>query len=75
MKIYKFSTKVSNKGTIRIPDDSDLRNQEVEVIVISSKKEKGSKMKASEFVNKWAGYLSDVDTNQAKKDYLTEKYR
>ncbi|WP_340105403.1 hypothetical protein [Rhodohalobacter sp. 8-1] len=75
MKAYKFKTKVSEKGTIRIPDDSDLRNQEVEVIVISSEKEKDSKMKASEFVNKWAGFLSDEDTDKAKQDYLTEKYR
>lgn len=75
MKAYKFKTKVSAKGTIRIPKDSDLRNQEVEVIVISSKKEKGSKMKAYKFVNKWAGFLSDEDTDQTKQDYLTEKYR
>ena len=75
MKAYKFKTKVSDKGTIRVPDDSDLHNQEVEVIVITSIKETGSNMKASEFVNKWAGFLSDEDTDQAKQDYLTEKYR
>lgn len=75
MKAYKFKTKVSEKGTIRVPDDTNLRDQEVEVIIISTKEENGSKMKASEFVNKWAGFLSDSDTDQSKRDYLTEKYR
>lgn len=75
MKAYKFKTKVSNKGTIRVPDDSDLRDQEVEVIIISVKEEGSLKMKASEFVNKWAGFLSEEDTDKSKLDYLTEKYR
>jgi len=75
MKAYKFKTKVSGNGTIQVPDNSDLRDQEVEVIIISTKKEAGSKMKASEFMNKWAGFLSDEETDQSKQDYLTEKYR
>ena len=75
MKSYKFKTKVSNEGTIQVPQDSDLRNQEVEVIVISSKMERMPKMNASDFVNKWAGFLSDEKTDQAKENYLMNKYK
>lgn len=75
MKAYKFKTKVSGNGTIRVPEDFDFRDQEVEVILISAKEETSSELKASEFVNKWAGFLSDNETDQSKMDYLTEKYQ
>jgi len=76
MKAYKFKTKVSGEGTIHVPNESDLRDREVEVIIISESEEAtGSNMKASDFVNKWAGFLSDSETDQSKLEYLTEKYK
>ncbi len=75
MKAYKFKTTVSDKGIIQLPDDSGLRERKVEVIIISEREEKRSTMKASDFVNKWAGFISDRDTDQSKLDYLSEKYR
>ena len=75
MKAYKFKTKISGNGTIHVPDDSDLYDREVEVIIISEKYDRDSNMKASEFVNKWAGFLTESKTGQSKLDYLTEKYK
>lgn len=30
---------------------------------------------ATDFVNKWAGFLKNPDTDSTKYDYLTEKYK
>lgn len=75
MKAYKFKTKISGDGTIKVPDKSDLHEREVQVIIISEKDAEDTKLKASEFVNKWAGFLSERETDQSKLDYLSEKYR
>lgn len=32
------------------------------------------KLKASDFVEKWAGFLVDVDPDQAKFEYLSDKH-
>lgn len=75
MKAVRFVTKVSETGTIQIPNSPTLFDQEVEVIVFP-KATKGKKsMKATEFVNKWAGFLNDGDTEKQKFDYLSEKYK
>jgi hypothetical protein len=75
MKTYKFKTKISGKGNIHVPNDSDLYDREVEVIIISEKNNQDLKMKASDFVSKWAGFLTESKTDQSKLDYLAEKYK
>lgn len=74
MKAYRFITKISEKGTIQLPNYPNLFDKEVEVIILPKHKSKEGKMKAEEFVDKWAGFLSDKDTNQAKYRYLSKKY-
>ncbi|WP_293307252.1 hypothetical protein [Pedobacter sp. UBA5917] len=34
MEAYKFKTKVSDNGTISVPDGFDVKNKEVEVIIL-----------------------------------------
>ncbi|MBX2964918.1 MAG: hypothetical protein KF845_02145 [Cyclobacteriaceae bacterium] len=48
---------------------------------ISERQEEGSAAKpakdskATDFVNKWAGFLKNSDTGSARYDYLAEKYK
>ena len=40
-----------------------------------SKPEQKTESKAVDFVNAWAGFLRQPDTDNSKYDYLTEKYK
>lgn len=77
MGVLKFTAKISENGTIQIPNHTSLSNQEVEIIIMpKSKKMKKSKNKeAAKFIEEWAGFLKKSDTEQSKYDYLTEKYK
>lgn len=75
MKVYRILTKVSEKGTIQLPNYPHLFNKEVEIIILPKSKPRKSKMKAEEFVDKWAGFLSDKETRKAKYNYLSNKYK
>lgn len=75
MKTYRYTTKISDKGTIQVALDPDLYDQEVELIVLPKSKTKKKDSKASDFVKKWAGFLKDNDIENSKRDYLTEKYK
>lgn len=75
MRAYRFFTKVSETGIIQIPYSPNLFNEEVEIIILPKSLKSGKKMQASEFINKWAGFLSNDDTDKSKFDYLSEKYK
>lgn len=75
MKAYRFITKISDSGTIQIPYDPTLFDKEVEVIILPQPKPEEKKMKAIEFIDKWAGFLVDSDTDKSKFDYLSDKYK
>lgn len=75
MKAYRYTTKISDKGTIQVALDPSLFNQEVELIVLPKSKSKIKNSKASDFVKKWAGFLKNNDIENSKRDYLTEKYK
>lgn len=75
MKAYRFITKVSDTGTIQIPYNPNLFNKEVEIIILPKSKPEKEKMKAKEFIDKWAGFLVDKDTDKSKFDYLSDKYK
>ncbi len=75
MKAYRFITKVSEKGIIQIPYNPTLFDKEVEIIILPKSKPKKEKMKAIEFVDKWAGFLSNNDTENSKFNYLSDKYK
>ncbi|WP_010417416.1 hypothetical protein [Anaerophaga thermohalophila] len=76
MKAYKFDTKISENGAILLPLNPNLYNKEVEIIIVpKTKPEKTRIHKASDFVNKWAGFLTNSETDNSKFNYLSEKYR
>ena len=76
MKAYKFDTKISENGAIQLPLNPNLYNKEVEIIIVpKTKSEKKKIHKASDFVNKWAGFLTNSETDNSKFNYLSEKYR
>lgn len=77
MNAYRFTTKISDTGTIQLPLDPKLFNKEVEVIILPKPLsiEGKNPFKASEFVKKWAGFIKNKDTDNIKFDYLSEKYR
>lgn len=75
MKAYRFATNVSEQGTIQVPYNPALFEGEVEVVILPKSKSLKDKMKASQFIKKWGGFLTDNDTDRAKHDYLSEKYK
>ena len=75
MKSYRFITTISEKGTIQIPFTPSLFNKEVEIIIVPKPAKSKRKSKAKDFVEKWAGFLRDDNIDDAKYEYLSEKYK
>ena len=76
MGVLKFTTKISESGVIQLPKNSIFLNKEVEVIIMpKSKQNKTKNSKATEFVQKWGGFLRNTNTEESKYDYLSEKYK
>lgn len=75
MKTFRFRTRISKSGTIQLPKNSSLADKEVDVIIMSKAKRSGKTLKAREFVEKWAGFLYPLKSNDSKFDYLMEKYK
>ena len=76
MGVLKFTTKISESGVIQLPKNSIFLNKEVEVIIMpKSKQNKTKSSKATEFVQKWSGFLRNTNTEESKYDYLSEKYK
>ena len=75
MQAYKFETRISKTGQIQLPLNRQLFNKEVEIIILPKQKLKPSKLKMADFINKWSGFLSNPETDDAKYQYLMEKYR
>ena len=83
MNAYKFSTRVSDVGTITLPCDSHLYNTDVEVFVVPANHNESieqSRFSASDFVRKWQGCIkglenvSDEELDRIKHDCLKQKY-
>ena len=75
MKVYRFTTKVSESGTIQIPYSLSLFDKEVEIIILPKPTLEKEKMRATDFVKKWAGFISDKNTDKTKSEYLSNKYK
>ena len=75
MRAYKFITKISENGIIQIPFSPALYNKEVEITIVPKLTRKKKEIKATDFVNKWAGFLRNADTDNSKYQYLSEKYK
>jgi len=66
VRAYRFITKISDNGTIRIPNNPTLFDKEVEIIILPKPKQDRGKMKASDFIDKWAGFLVENDTKRQR---------
>jgi hypothetical protein len=75
MKTLRFRTRVSKSGIIHIPKNSSLVDKEVDVIIMPKTRRLRKTLKAKEFVEKWAGFLYPLESNDSKFDYLKEKYK
>jgi len=75
MEGYKFKTRVSKDGFIRIPEHANFFDQEVEVVIFPKQDVANKKGLAEEFIQKWAGFLNATDPDAAKFDYLSHKYK
>lgn len=75
MKTLRFRAKVSKSGTIQLPSDASLNDKEVDVIIVPKTKRIGKTMRATEFVEKWKGFLYPMDSNDSKFNYLMKKYK
>ncbi|MEM6843690.1 MAG: hypothetical protein AAF632_15790 [Bacteroidota bacterium] len=70
MKTYRFTAKISEQGIIQVPYNPSLFEGEVEVVIMPR-----TELKATEFIEKWSGFLLDQDADQAKHEYLSTKYQ
>ena len=75
MKTYKFNTKVSSEGVIKIPHAQSLAGKHVEVIIVPQPHSDKNDLTAGEFIQKWAGFLSTEASNDYKYQYLSKKYK
>ncbi len=74
MEAYKFQTKINHKGEIYLPINPNLYEKEVDIIIITKEEQRKFRTSAIDFVNKWEGFLKNVDIEDAKYKYLMEKY-
>jgi hypothetical protein len=75
MKTLRFRTRISKSGTIHLPKNSSLADKEVDVIIMPKTRRSRKTLKAKDFVEKWAGFLFPLESNDSKFDYLMEKYK
>lgn len=76
MKAYKFDLRISESGLIQLPLNPSLFNKEVEIIIVPKNQTTiKPPNKAADFVKKWAGFLKNTETDNAKRTYLSEKYQ
>jgi hypothetical protein len=75
METYRFKTKISKSGIIRIPGKFPLHDKEVEVTLVPKETKSRRKDKAKNFVDEWAGFLQSTNTDNSRYDYLMDKYK
>lgn len=75
MQAYRFETRISKKGIIHLPFNHQLIDREVEIIILPKQDSRPSINSSVDFVEKWAGFLSDIDIESSKYRYLSDKYK
>ncbi len=76
LQVFKFDTIVQENGIIRIPEIKRFVNCEIEIfVVIKQTKKLEPKLTVSSFIEQWAGFFKTNDADDAKYQYLTEKYK
>ncbi len=78
MEAYKFETTVLENGIIQIPEIADFVDSSVEIFMVIKPQGKHSDVKKThnvdQFLKKWTGFLKEENTDEAKLQYLQEKY-
>jgi hypothetical protein len=74
MQAFRFETRISKKGIIQLPFNQELFDREVEIIILPKTELKTNENASVDFVNKWAGFLSQM-TDDSKYQYLSDKYK
>ena len=79
LQAVKYTTVLEN-GIIKIPQLKKYKKQEVEIFIVLKpskiKEHKEHKEQSiSDFLDKWTGYFSEVETDDFRYNYLMEKYK
>ena len=76
LQAVKYTTVIEN-GIIRIPQFEKYQKQEVEIFIVLKPQniEKPKKKPITDFLDKWSGFFSEIETNDFKYNYLMEKYK
>lgn len=72
MRAFRLFAKVSDKGMLQLQLKAELRDRDVEIIVLPRESDNAPRPKAMDFVREWAGFLSDEDTDAARLANLRE---
>ncbi len=75
MQAYRFETYISKEGIIKLPLNQQFIDREVEIIILTKQEINPQKSTATDFVNKWAGFLSNDATEESKFQYLSDKHK
>ncbi len=75
MQAFRFETRISKKGVIQLPLNKQLIDREVEIIILTKQDLKPIKNASNDFIDKWAGFLTNVDISDSKYQYLSNKYK
>ena len=76
MEAYKFETTVLENGMIKVPQFDRYTDRQIEIFIVfkPQKVEKIQKISADEFLEKWTGFIPEIDPKTEKINYLMEKY-
>lgn len=75
MQAFKFETRISKTGQIKLPLKNHLFDKEVEIIIVPKKSIKTSDFNINDFIDKWSGFLTNINIEESKYQYLNEKYK
>jgi hypothetical protein len=75
MKAYRYETRISETGQIKLHLNSQLFDKEVEIIILPKQETTSSELKVSDFLDQWFGLLSKGNTDELKYQYLNDKYK
>ena len=76
LQAFKYTSILEN-GIIKVPEFKNYKKQEVEVFIIfkSQNKEIQKKKSINDFLTKWQGVFSEVQTDDVKYNYLMNKHK
>ena len=77
MEAYKFETTVLENGVIKIPEIAKYQNQKVQIFLVPEYaiQEKNKEQHIEEFLNKWVGYFSEIETNDIRYNAIMQKHK